>query len=97
MIHLDSSFFTYLFFQFLLKTEIKSRYNSHTIKFTPVTFYLYIPSNGCKGLPRWLSGKEPLWKAGDTGSFAGLGRAPGEGNDNPLHYSHLGNHMGRGA
>ena len=24
-------------------------------------------------------------------------KSPGEGNDNPLHYSHLGNPMGRGS
>ena len=35
--------------------------------------------------------------AGDMGSFPGLGRSPGEGNDNPLQYSCLGNSMVRGA
>ena len=29
--------------------------------------------------------------AGDVGSVPGLGRSPGEGNDNPLQYSCLGN------
>ena len=29
--------------------------------------------------------------AGDVGSIPGLGRSLGEGNDNPLQYSHLGN------
>ena len=67
------------------------------MKFTLVTFYFYISSNGCKGLPRWLSGKEPLWKAGDMGSIPGSGRSPGEGNGNPLQYSCLGNPMDRGA
>jgi len=33
--------------------------------------------------------------AGDTGSIAGSGRSPGEGNDNPVQYSCLGNHMDR--
>ena len=33
----------------------------------------------------------------DTGSIPGLGRFPGEGNGNPLHYSCLGNPMDRGA
>ena len=32
-------------------------------------------------------------KAGDPGSIPGLGRSPGEGNGNPLHYSCLGNPM----
>ena len=35
--------------------------------------------------------------AGDTGSFPGLERSPGEGNGNPLQYSCLGNPMDRGA
>ena len=35
--------------------------------------------------------------AGDVGSILGLGRAPGEGNDNSLQYSCLGNPRDRGA
>ena len=35
--------------------------------------------------------------AGDAGSIPGLGRPPGEGNDNALQYSCLGNPMDRGA
>ena len=31
------------------------------------------------------------------GSIPGLGRSPGEGNGNPLQYSHLGNPMDRGG
>ena len=34
---------------------------------------------------------------GDTGSISGSQRSPGEGNDNPLQYSCLGNPMVRGA
>ena len=37
-----------------------------------------------RGPPRWLSGKEPVCKAGDMGSIPGLGRYPGEGNGNPF-------------
>ena len=33
----------------------------------------------------------------DTGSIPGLGRSPGKGNGNPLHYSCLGNPMDKGA
>ena len=33
----------------------------------------------------------------DSGSILGLGRSPGEGNDNPLQYSCLENPMDRGA
>ena len=35
--------------------------------------------------------------AGDVGSISGSGRSPGEGNDNLLHYSCLGNPVNRGA
>ena len=35
--------------------------------------------------------------AGHAGSIPGLGRSPGEGNDNLLHYSCLRNPMDRGA
>ena len=33
----------------------------------------------------------------DEGSIPGLGRSPGEGNDNPVQYSCLENPMDRGA
>ena len=39
----------------------------------------------------------PDGSAGDTGSVCGLERSPGEGNDNPLQSSCLGNPMDRGA
>ena len=35
--------------------------------------------------------------AGDSGSTPGLGRSPGEGNDNPLQYSCVGNPVDGGA
>ena len=44
-------------------------------------------------LPRWLSGKESTYQAGDPFSIPGSERCPGEGNDNPLQYSSLGNPM----
>ena len=49
------------------------------------------------GLPRWLSGKESSYDAGDAGLIPGSGRSPGEGNGNPLKYSCLGNPVDRGA
>ena len=39
--------------------------------------------------------KIPLAYAGDAGLIPGLGRSPGEGNDNLLLYSCLGNPMDR--
>ena len=35
--------------------------------------------------------------AGDSGSIPGSGRSSGEGNDNPLQYSCLGNPVNRGS
>ena len=49
------------------------------------------------GLLRWLSGKESVCNAGDTGLIPGSGRSPGKGNGNPLQYSCLENPMDRGA
>ena len=43
------------------------------------------------GLPWWLSGKESTCQTGDLGLIPELGRSPGEGNDNSLQYSCLGN------
>ena len=42
-------------------------------------------------------GKECACNVGDPGLIPGLGRYPGEGNDNPLLYSSLENPMDRGA
>ena len=41
--------------------------------------------------------KASACNAGDLGSIPGLGRSPGEGNSNLLHYSVLENPMRRGA
>ena len=41
--------------------------------------------------------EESTCNAGDVGLIPGVGRPPGEGNDNPLQYSCLGNSMDRGA
>ena len=37
--------------------------------------------------------KNPPANAGDTDSIPGLGKSPGEGSDNPVQYSNLGNPM----
>ena len=42
-------------------------------------------------------GKASVYNAGDPGSIPGLGRSPGEGNDNPLQYYCLEDPMDRGA
>ena len=49
------------------------------------------------GFPSSLAGKESACNAGDLCWIPGLGRSPGEGNDNPLQCSCVENSMGRGA
>ena len=39
------------------------------------------------GFPGGSDGKESACSARDLGSILGLGRSPGGGHDNPLHYS----------
>ena len=50
-----------------------------------------------RGFPGGLVVENPPTNAGHLGSIPGSGRAPGEGNDNPLQYSCLENPMDRGA
>ena len=47
--------------------------------------------------PGGSDGKESASRAGDPVFIPGLGRSPGGGNGNPLHYSHLENSIDRGA
>ena len=49
------------------------------------------------GLPRWLSGKEVLANAGDSGSILRWERSPGGENGNLIQYSCLENSMDRGV
>ena len=60
-----------------------------------MSIWFYHPYNS--GVPSSSDGKESASNAGDLGSIPGLGRSPGEGNDNPLQYPCLENPMDRGA
>ena len=51
----------------------------------------------CMGFPGGSDSKESACNTGDTGLIPGLGRSPGGGNGNPLHYSCLENPMDREA
>ena len=53
--------------------------------------------NSCQDFPGSSVGKESGCRAGDLGLIPGSGRAPGEGNHNPLQYSCLENPMDRRA
>ena len=50
-----------------------------------------------RGFPGGSVVKNLPANAGDMGLNPESGRSPGEGNDNPLQYSWLGNHMDSGA
>ena len=50
-----------------------------------------------KGFPSGSDGKASACNAEDLGSIPGLGRSPGKGNGNPLHYSCLENPMEGGV
>ena len=60
---------------------------------------VYLPSVNLWWNICWYGsdGKESACNVGDPGSIPGLGRSPGEGNDNALCYSCLENPMDRGA
>ena len=49
------------------------------------------------GFPGSSADKQSACNVEDLGSIPGLGRSPGEENDNPLQYSGLENSMDRGA
>ena len=51
----------------------------------------------CLGFLHSSLNKESACNAGDSGSITGSGRSLGEGNGNPLQYSHLENPMDRVA
>ena len=52
--------------------------------------------DGLRNFPGGAEVKASACNARDLGSISGLGRSPGEGNDNPLQYSCLENPMDRG-
>ena len=61
-------------------------------------FFLFtVHVQNIEGLPVGPVSKESSCSVGDAGSVPESGRFPGEGNGNPLQYSHLGNPMDRRA
>ena len=51
----------------------------------------------CVGLPGGSDGKESACNAEDLGLIPRVGRYSGDGNGNPLKYSHVENSMDRGT
>ena len=62
-----------------------------------ITFYLLVILLLAVGFFGGSDGKESAYNAGDLGLIPKLGKSPGEGNGNPLHFSCLENPMDRGA
>ena len=58
---------------------------------------IYIFLISAMGFPGGSDGKASAYNEADLDSTPGLGRSPGEGNDNPLQYSCLENPMDGGA
>ena len=50
-----------------------------------------------RGFPGGSDSKQSACNVRDLDLIPGLGRSPGEGNGDPLQYSHLENSMDRGA
>ena len=75
----------------------KAFLNITVVDFSKIVFF-YTEYISCAGsVPGGSDGKESACNVGDPGSVPRLGRSPGEGNDNPLHYSCLENSVDRGA
>ena len=85
--HLSGSFAPVIFKFKYVHTHTHT--HTHTDKHTQTHIH---------GLLWWLrNDKESTCNVGDPGSIAGLGRSPGEGNDNPLQYSCLEKPRDRGT
>ena len=78
----------------LLELELAMVIFIYTIKGNIWGFYIYLY---LLGFPGGSDGKVSACNTGDLGSIRGLGRSPGEGNGNPLHYSCLENSTDGGA
>ena len=83
------SFLHFFFFGIVLVTS------SYTMLWTSIHSSLGILST--TDFPGGWDSKASACSVGDKGSTPWLGRSPGEGNDNALQYSCLGNPMDRGA
>ena len=87
----------YIFFFFLprLGTEISglSEHKYNLGMYVCVYIYIWLPI----WLPWWLRRSSSACNVGDSGLIPELGRAPGEGNSDPLQYSCLENPMDRGT
>ena len=66
-----------------------------TISYSRFSLYLRLCILSKRGFPSGSDGKESTCNVGNLGSIPGLGRSPGEGNDNPLQYSCMENPHGQ--
>ena len=91
--------FTFFFFSPRLGTEISgiSEHKYNLGMYVCVYIYIYIWLHICIWLPWWLRRSSFACNVGDSGLIPELGRAPGEGNSDPLQYYCLENSMDGGT
>ena len=86
------------FYVFCISNYIHLKYG---ILYISIYIYIYIHTHThIYGFPDGSVCKKSaciVGDTGDTGLIPGSGRSPREGNVNLLQYSHLGNHMDKGA
>ena len=76
----------------LLHNGVVFAYNLHT-----PSYIFKSPLDYFQGFPGGIAIKNPPANARDAGLIPGSGRSSGDGNGNPLQYSHLGNPTDREA
>ena len=71
--------------------SIQDQTNGHSRSYFSFLWFslFFIKNQLCSGIiymgfPRWHSGKDSAWNAGDAGSTPASERSPGEANGNPL-------------
>ena len=84
------------FYEYVQVTTIQNKIKN-TSRLQTGFFVLHRSTSPMMGFPGGSEVKAYARNAGDLGSIPGLGRAPGEGNSNPLQYSCLENPEDGGA
>ena len=84
------------FYEYVQVTTIQNKIKN-TSRLQTGFFVLHRSTSPMMGFPGGSEVKAYARNAGDLGSIPGLGRAPGEGNGNPLQHPCLENLMDRGT
>ena len=88
--HIHTYIYIYNIYIYVYIYNILFISKNHDLKLPSVVYLIVcISSPDYKGFPHSSVGKESACNSGDPGLMPGLGRSPGEENDNPLQYSCL--------